>query len=170
MQNRSFVNGIDMYEAFWNDWILFTKFYWATVNVTIPLKQVVLSSLLLSICSYKRFIPDSLNRTIKQRNFLTRIRINNVFKNFLNEFNSKTIQDSNITLYDLKVKYLSTLETLTQGLGRETIEPKCLKVSGETEGSPAHTLPLGDDGLGYEVQISGTTGISWRRKPVPVSL
>uniref|UniRef100_A0A671SER8 Tyrosine-protein kinase n=1 Tax=Sinocyclocheilus anshuiensis TaxID=1608454 RepID=A0A671SER8_9TELE len=120
--------------------------------------------------SYKRFIPDILNRTIKQRNFLTRIRINNVFKNFLNEFNSKTIQDSNITLYDLKVKYLSTLETLTQGLGRETIEPKSLKVSGESEGSLAHTLPLGDDGLGYEVQVSGTTGISWRRKLVPVSL
>uniref|UniRef100_A0A8C2L3U2 Tyrosine-protein kinase n=1 Tax=Cyprinus carpio TaxID=7962 RepID=A0A8C2L3U2_CYPCA len=117
--------------------------------------------------SYKRFIPDSLNRTIKQRNFLTRIRINNVFKNFLNEFNSKTIQDSNITLYDLKVKYLSTLETLTQGLGRETIEPKILKVSGESDGSPALTLPSGDDGLGYEVQVSGTTGISWRRKPVP---
>uniref|UniRef100_A0A8C2IFQ6 Tyrosine-protein kinase n=1 Tax=Cyprinus carpio TaxID=7962 RepID=A0A8C2IFQ6_CYPCA len=120
--------------------------------------------------SYKRFIPDSLNRTIKQRNFLTRIRISNVFRNFLNEFNSKTIQDSNITLYDLKVKYLSTLETLTQGLGRETIEPKSLKVSAESEGFPAHTLPLGDDGLGYEVQVSGTTGISWRRKPVPVSL
>uniref|UniRef100_A0A8C1UH22 Tyrosine-protein kinase JAK1 n=1 Tax=Cyprinus carpio TaxID=7962 RepID=A0A8C1UH22_CYPCA len=114
---------------------------------------------------YKRFIPDSLNRTIKQRNFLTRIRINNVFKNFLNEFNSKTIQDSNITLYDLKVKYLSTLETLTQGLGRETIEPKILKVSGESDGSPALTIPSGDDGLGYEVQVSGTTGISWRRKP-----
>lgn len=121
-------------------------------------------------CSYKRFIPDSLNRTIKQRNFLTRIRISNVFRNFLNEFNSKTIQDSNITLYDLKVKYLSTLETLTQGLGRETAEPKSLKVSTETEGSPAHTLPLGDDGMGYEVQVSGTTGISWRRKPAPVSL
>uniref|UniRef100_A0A672LKK1 Tyrosine-protein kinase n=1 Tax=Sinocyclocheilus grahami TaxID=75366 RepID=A0A672LKK1_SINGR len=126
--------------------------------------------LLLYLCSYKRFIPDSLNRIIKQRNFLTRIRINNVFRNFLNEFNSKTIQDSNITLYDLKVKYLSTLETLTQGLGREIIEPKSLKVSSESEGSPAHTHPLGDDGLGYEVQVSGTTGISWRRKPVPVSL
>ncbi len=125
---------------------------------------------LLYPCSYKRFIPDSLNRTIKQRNFLTRIRINNVFRNFLNEFNSKTIQDSNITLYDLKVKYLSTLETLTQGLGREIINPKSLKVAAESEGSPAHTLPLGDDGLGYEVQVSGTTGISWRRKPVPVSL
>uniref|UniRef100_A0A8C1HER7 non-specific protein-tyrosine kinase n=1 Tax=Cyprinus carpio carpio TaxID=630221 RepID=A0A8C1HER7_CYPCA len=129
------------------------------------LKQVNLFSLLLYLCSYKRFIPDSLNRTIKQRNFLTRIRISNVFRNFLNEFNSKTIQDSNITLYDLKVKYLSTLETLTQGLGRETIEPKSLKVSAESEGFPAHTLPLGDDGLGYEVQVSGTTGISWRRKP-----
>lgn len=98
------------------------------------------------------------------------MRISNVFKNFLNEFNSKTIQDSNITLYDLKVKYLSTLETLTQGLGRETVEPISLKLSGENEGSPAHSLLMGDDEMGYEVQVSGTTGISWRRKPLPVSL
>lgn len=98
------------------------------------------------------------------------MRISNVFKNFLNEFNSKTIQDSNITLYDLKVKYLSTLETLTQGLGRETVEPISLKLSGENEGSPAPSLLMGDDEMGYEVQISGTTGISWRRKPLPVSL
>ncbi|KAK3556757.1 hypothetical protein QTP70_016693 [Hemibagrus guttatus] len=114
--------------------------------------------------SYKRFIPESLNRTIKQRSFLTRMRINNVFKNFLNEFNSKTIRDSNITLYDLKVKYLSTLETLTWGLGRETVEPKSLHVCGEGEVSPTHTPNMGDEGQAYEVQVCGTTGISWRKK------
>lgn len=92
------------------------------------------------------------------------MRINNVFKNFLNEFNSNTIRDSNITLYDLKVKYLSTLETLTWGLGRETVEPRSLHVCGEGEVSLTHTPGLGDDGQAYEVQVCGTTGISWRKK------
>uniref|UniRef100_A0AAQ6A9P7 Tyrosine-protein kinase n=1 Tax=Amphiprion ocellaris TaxID=80972 RepID=A0AAQ6A9P7_AMPOC len=73
--------------------------------------------------SYKRFIPESLNRNIKQRNILTRIRINNVFKKFLSEFNSRTVQDSNITPYDLKIKYLATLEGLTNSLGSEILEP-----------------------------------------------
>uniref|UniRef100_A0A7N8XNJ1 Tyrosine-protein kinase n=1 Tax=Mastacembelus armatus TaxID=205130 RepID=A0A7N8XNJ1_9TELE len=72
---------------------------------------------------YKRFIPESLNRNIKQRNILTRTRINNVFKKFLSEFNRRTVRDSNITPYDLKIKYLATLEGLTSGLGSELIEP-----------------------------------------------
>uniref|UniRef100_A0A7N8WRM3 Tyrosine-protein kinase n=1 Tax=Mastacembelus armatus TaxID=205130 RepID=A0A7N8WRM3_9TELE len=78
--------------------------------------------------SYKRFIPESLNRNIKQRNILTRTRINNVFKKFLSEFNRRTVRDSNITPYDLKIKYLATLEGLTSGLGSELIEPISLSV------------------------------------------
>uniref|UniRef100_A0A3P8WN30 Tyrosine-protein kinase n=1 Tax=Cynoglossus semilaevis TaxID=244447 RepID=A0A3P8WN30_CYNSE len=83
--------------------------------------------------SYKRFIPESLNRSIKQRNILTRIRINNVFKKFLGEFNGRTVKDSNITPYDLKIKYLATLEGLTSGLGCELFEPISLSVSQEGE-------------------------------------
>uniref|UniRef100_A0A669BYF6 Tyrosine-protein kinase JAK1 n=1 Tax=Oreochromis niloticus TaxID=8128 RepID=A0A669BYF6_ORENI len=78
--------------------------------------------------SYKRFIPDSLNRNIKQRNILTRIRINNVFKKFLTEFNSRTVKDSNITTYDLKIKYLATLEGLVSSMGSEVFEPSSLSV------------------------------------------
>uniref|UniRef100_A0AAY5KSY1 Tyrosine-protein kinase n=1 Tax=Esox lucius TaxID=8010 RepID=A0AAY5KSY1_ESOLU len=114
--------------------------------------------------SYKRFIPESLNRSIKQRNILTRLRINNVFKNFLNEFNSRTVQDSNITLYDLKIKYLSTLEGLTRGLGREVLEPRALVVTqeGETNGGLSHGP---EPSPAMEVQVTGTTGISYRRSP-----
>lgn len=81
--------------------------------------------------SYKRFIPESLNRNIKQRNILTRIRINNVFKKFLSDFNRRTVSDSNITMYDLKIKYLATLEGLTSGLGSETFEPLSVSVMQE---------------------------------------
>uniref|UniRef100_A0A672Z4I1 non-specific protein-tyrosine kinase n=1 Tax=Sphaeramia orbicularis TaxID=375764 RepID=A0A672Z4I1_9TELE len=83
--------------------------------------------------SYKKFIPEALNRNIKQRNILTRVRINNVFKKFLNEFNHRTVKDSNITPYDLKIKYLATLEGLTTGLGWELLEPKSVSVKQEEE-------------------------------------
>uniref|UniRef100_A0A672J907 non-specific protein-tyrosine kinase n=1 Tax=Salarias fasciatus TaxID=181472 RepID=A0A672J907_SALFA len=81
--------------------------------------------------SYKRFIPEMLNRNIKQRNILTRIRINNVFKKFLSEFNNGTVKDSNITTYDLKIKYLATLEGLTCSLGSELFEPVSFSVKQE---------------------------------------
>uniref|UniRef100_A0A673YGV7 Tyrosine-protein kinase n=1 Tax=Salmo trutta TaxID=8032 RepID=A0A673YGV7_SALTR len=126
-------------------------------------KEIPLSTTSNEI-SYKRFIPESLNRSIKQRNILTRLRINNVFKNFLNEFNSRTMLESNITLYDLKIKYLSTLEGLTRGLGREVLEPRALVLTqeGETNGG----LSQGPEPfLAVEVQVTGTTGISYRRKP-----
>uniref|UniRef100_A0A673YG77 Tyrosine-protein kinase n=1 Tax=Salmo trutta TaxID=8032 RepID=A0A673YG77_SALTR len=130
-------------------------------------KEIPLSTTSNEI-SYKRFIPESLNRSIKQRNILTRLRINNVFKNFLNEFNSRTMLESNITLYDLKIKYLSTLEGLTRGLGREVLEPRALVLTqeGETNGG----LSQGPEPfLAVEVQVTGTTGISYRRKPPNVS-
>ncbi|KAJ8392564.1 hypothetical protein AAFF_G00074420 [Aldrovandia affinis] len=116
--------------------------------------------------SYKKHIPESLNKAIKQRGVLTRVRINNVFKNFLNEFNSKTIQDSNVTAHDLKVKYLATLETLTKGFGREVYEPRELLISSETETlQKCQKSQRSEDPEPYEVMVSGNTGIAFRKKP-----
>ncbi|CAG5863399.1 unnamed protein product [Menidia menidia] len=132
--------------------------------------------------SYKDFIPDSLNRTIKQRNFLTRIRINNVFKKFLNEFNIRTVQDSKITPYDLKIKYLATLEGLSSSLGSEVFEPLSLSVVQEEElcngnnygysnQSQGQSLSQNiETSLGMQVHVTGTTGISWRKKPTTTSV
>ncbi|KAM7388119.1 hypothetical protein PAMP_024319 [Pampus punctatissimus] len=130
--------------------------------------------------NYKRFIPEMLNRNIKQRNILTRIRINNVFKKFLNEFNRRTVKDSNITPYDLKIKYLATLEGLTSGLGGELLEPISLSIMWEgglcnggyngyynqSQGQDqTQTMEINHD---IQVLVTGTTGISWRKKPVTV--
>ncbi|KAJ8277917.1 hypothetical protein GJAV_G00081640 [Gymnothorax javanicus] len=116
--------------------------------------------------SYKKHIPESLNRAIKQRSILTRIRINNVFKNFLNEFKSKTIQDSNVTAHDLKVKYLATLETLTKSFGCEIYEPEDLQISFQTEMSQKSLKSEKmEDPLQYQVQVSGNSGIAYRKKP-----
>ncbi|XP_034565356.1 tyrosine-protein kinase JAK1 [Notolabrus celidotus] len=128
--------------------------------------------------SYKRFIPVSLNRNIKQRNFLTQIRINNVFKKFLSEFNCRTIRDSDITPYDLKIKYLATLEGLTSGLGSELLEPNMLCVTQEGELCNGGYFGYYNQSQGQsqiqsqslepcsdtEVLITGTSGISWRKK------
>ncbi|XP_056895318.1 tyrosine-protein kinase JAK1 [Takifugu flavidus] len=130
--------------------------------------------------SYKRFIPESLNRSIKQRSFMTRIRINNVFKKFLSEFHQRTIRDSNITPYDLKIKYLATLEGLTSGLGSEVFEPISLIVAQEgelfnggyygycnkTSSHDQNTQASRD----MQVLVTGTTGISWRKKPDTTSV
>uniref|UniRef100_A0A3B4WM19 Tyrosine-protein kinase n=1 Tax=Seriola lalandi dorsalis TaxID=1841481 RepID=A0A3B4WM19_SERLL len=124
-----------------------------TINMSVPNASHEIS--------YKRFIPESLNCNIKQRNFLTRIRINNVFKKFLSEFNRRTVKDSNITPYDLKIKYLATLEGLTSGLGSELLEPILLSVTQEGENMEASS--------DMQVLVTGTTGISWRKKPAVVS-
>uniref|UniRef100_A0A4W6DA05 Tyrosine-protein kinase n=1 Tax=Lates calcarifer TaxID=8187 RepID=A0A4W6DA05_LATCA len=130
--------------------VLAITHYAMTVDMPLPIASHEMS--------YKRFIPESLNRKIKQRNILTRIRINNVFKKFLSEFNRRTVRDSNITPYDLKIKYLATLEGLTSGLGSELLEPVSLSVTQEGE------IANG----GYHVLVTGTTGISWRKKPAAV--
>uniref|UniRef100_A0A4W5K0G5 non-specific protein-tyrosine kinase n=1 Tax=Hucho hucho TaxID=62062 RepID=A0A4W5K0G5_9TELE len=62
-----------------------------------------------------KYIPESVNKIIKQRNFLTRLRISRVFQHFLNEFNNKTVKSNKVNTHDIKVKYLATLETLTCG-------------------------------------------------------
>nr|AAC00207.1 JAK1 tyrosine kinase [Tetraodon fluviatilis] len=125
--------------------------------------------------SYKRFIPETLNRSIKQRSFLTPIRINNVFKKFLSEFHQRTVRDSNITPYDLKIKYLATLEGLTSGLGSEVFEPISLIVAQEGELCNGGYYRYFNQNTGQaqsvktsrdtQVLVTGTTGISWRKKP-----
>ncbi|KAM3839983.1 tyrosine-protein kinase JAK1 isoform 1-T4 [Vipera latastei] len=115
--------------------------------------------------SYKRYIPETLNKKIRQRNILTRIRINNVFKDFLKEFNNKTISDSSVSPHDLKVKYLATMETLTKNYGAETFETSSLLISSENENfnlvAFEKIIPY------YEVMVTGNLGIQWRRKPLP---
>lgn len=119
--------------------------------------------LFLLAFSYKRYIPETLNKSIRQRNLLTRMRINNVFKDFLKEFNNKTICDSSVSTHDLKVKYLATLETLTKHYGAEIFETSMLLISSENEMSRFH--PNDGGNVLYEVMVTGNLGIQWRQKP-----
>lgn len=92
------------------------------------------------------------------------MRINNVFKDFLKEFNNKTICDSSVSTHDLKVKYLATLETLTKHYGAEIFETPMLLISSENEMNRFHSNDSGNI-LCYEVMVTGNLGIQWRQKP-----
>uniref|UniRef100_A0A8C7W0F4 Tyrosine-protein kinase n=1 Tax=Oncorhynchus mykiss TaxID=8022 RepID=A0A8C7W0F4_ONCMY len=102
------------------------------------------------VAGYKKYIPDRVNQIIRQRNFLTRLRISRVFQDFLSEFSNKTVQSDNVSTHDIKVKYLATLETLTCGFGCEV----CRTPTSCNQGQPSQ----------YQVLVSGNTGIKWRRK------
>ncbi|XP_051556477.1 tyrosine-protein kinase JAK1-like isoform X1 [Myxocyprinus asiaticus] len=120
----------------------------------------------LSICDlgntyeYKNYIPKVLYQSIRQRNILTRLRISNVFKVFLEEFNKNTVQGSNISTHDLKVKYVTSLETLTQHFGQEVFEPSSLIIH---ENEEMLTDSSRGDGVHLEILVSGTSGIHWRK-------
>lgn len=89
--------------------------------------------------------------------------INNVFKDFLKEFNNKIICDSSVFMYDLKVKYLVILEILIKYYGVEIFEIFMLLILLENE---MNWFYLNDGGnvFYYEVMVIGNFGIQWRYK------
>lgn len=109
---------------------------------------------------YKNYIPNALYHSIRQRNILTRLRISNVFKVFLEGFNKNTVKGKNIHTHDLKVKYISTLETLTKHFGQEVFQPSSLII---LENEEMLTESSCEAGVQHEVLVSGISGIQWRK-------
>uniref|UniRef100_A0A8C2HBX5 non-specific protein-tyrosine kinase n=1 Tax=Cyprinus carpio TaxID=7962 RepID=A0A8C2HBX5_CYPCA len=107
---------------------------------------------------YKNYIPKALYKSIRHRNVLTRLRISNVFKVFLEEFTKNTVQGTEINTHDLKVKYMSTLETLTKHFGQEMFEPSCLIIH---ENEQMIKDSCSEAGVHYKILVSGTSGIHW---------
>lgn len=105
---------------------------------------------------YKNYIPADMHQAIRRRNILTRLRINNVFRDFLKEFNDRTVQSNNVNKEDLKVKYISTLETLTKHFGCEVFEPSSLSMH-ENEEAPSGTAD--EEQAKCRVLVSGIMGI-----------
>lgn len=76
-----------------------------------------------------------------------------------------TVKERAVTQLDLKLKYIATLETLTEAFGSELFEPVSLRTSdgkGNAEGQPLKQP------IRYQVLVSGTVGIQWRLKPAEV--
>ncbi|KTF76388.1 hypothetical protein cypCar_00031406 [Cyprinus carpio] len=122
----------------------------------------------LPVCEfeYKNYIPKVLYKSIRHRNILTRLRIANVFKVFLEEFTRNTVQGNKIKTHDLKVKYMSTLETLTKNFGQEVFEPSSLIIH---ENEQMITDSSSAAGVHYKIRVSGTSGIHWCKVPIEAS-
>uniref|UniRef100_A0A672T419 non-specific protein-tyrosine kinase n=1 Tax=Sinocyclocheilus grahami TaxID=75366 RepID=A0A672T419_SINGR len=111
------------------------------------------------------YIPKVLYKSISHRNILTRLRIANVFKVFLEEFTRNTVQGNKIKTHDLKVKYMSTLETLTKHFGQEVFEPSSLFIH-ENDQMITDSSSAAD--VHYKILVSGTSGIHWCKVPTEV--
>ncbi|XP_026062683.1 tyrosine-protein kinase JAK1-like [Carassius auratus] len=122
----------------------------------------------LPVCDfeYKNYIPKVLYKSIRHRNILTRMRIANVFKVFLEEFTRNTVQGNKIKTHDLKVKYMSTLETLTKNFGEEVFEPSSLIIH---ENEQMITDSSSAAGVHYKILVSGISGIHWCKVPIEAS-
>uniref|UniRef100_A0A8C7S3E1 Tyrosine-protein kinase n=1 Tax=Oncorhynchus mykiss TaxID=8022 RepID=A0A8C7S3E1_ONCMY len=116
--------------------------------------------------SYKKYIPDRVNQIIRQRNFLTRLRISRVFQDFLSEFSNKTVQSDNVSTHDIKVKYLATLETLTCGFGCEV----CSKMYYSTHNALCNRVYRHKNCAGPKTEPGGTSINAWTAKEKKKSL
>jgi len=107
---------------------------------------------------YKNYIPWALYQSIRHRNILTRLRISNVFKDFLEEFNRNTVEGNRISTHDLKVKYILTLETLTKHFGQEVFKPFSLIIHDNEQILTDSSCAAGVD---HKILVSGNSGIHW---------
>ncbi|XP_054039422.1 non-receptor tyrosine-protein kinase TYK2 [Rissa tridactyla] len=128
--------------------------------------------------SFKDCIPRSFYRQIQQNNYLTKFRMKNVFKKFVQRFQRHTVSTGKLTAQEVMYKYLATLEHLAPRFGSELFPVLSLETSSEGEkaqlyvngghSQPEHGHPLlpKDPPVTHEVLVTGTSGIQWR--PVPV--
>ncbi|KAK4805945.1 hypothetical protein QYF61_021509 [Mycteria americana] len=128
--------------------------------------------------SFKDCIPRSFYRQIQQNNYLTKFRMKNVFKKFVQRFQRHTVSTGKLTAQDVMYKYLATLEHLAPRFGSELFPVLSLETSSEGEKAQLYVngghsqlehghAPLPKDRpVTHEVLVTGTSGIQWR--PVPV--
>uniref|UniRef100_A0A8C6YMI5 Tyrosine-protein kinase n=1 Tax=Naja naja TaxID=35670 RepID=A0A8C6YMI5_NAJNA len=90
--------------------------------------------------SFKECIPRSFCQQIQQNNYLTKFRMKNVFKKFLQRFQQHTLSTGKLTEQELMHKYLATLENLAPRFGTELFVP-----------------------LYINVWVTGINGIQWRK-------
>uniref|UniRef100_A0A8C8VLZ5 Tyrosine-protein kinase n=1 Tax=Pelusios castaneus TaxID=367368 RepID=A0A8C8VLZ5_9SAUR len=128
--------------------------------------------------SFKRCIPRSFCRQMQQNSYLTRFRMRNVFKKFVQRFQRHTVSAGKLTEQDVMYKYLATLESLAPRFGSELFPVLSLETASEGEKmllyvngghvqpeEPCASAP-GDRPPTHEVMVTGTDGIQWR--PIPV--
>uniref|UniRef100_G3PKW3 Tyrosine-protein kinase n=1 Tax=Gasterosteus aculeatus aculeatus TaxID=481459 RepID=G3PKW3_GASAC len=121
--------------------------------------------------SFLHCIPRSFAKQISKDNFLTKLRIRRVFREFVRTFQQHTVDKGRLGAQEIMYRYIATLEHLAPRFGSETfpvsqlelrddgIESSSYSNSTRYEGAPE------DDFIGpatHEVLVSGTKGVRWR--------
>ncbi|XP_015263084.1 PREDICTED: non-receptor tyrosine-protein kinase TYK2 [Gekko japonicus] len=124
--------------------------------------------------SFKECIPRSFCRQIQQNNYLTKFRMKNIFKKFVQRFQRHTMSSGKLTEQDIMYKYLVTLENLAPRFGSERFPAVSLETvsggetvplyinGGHTPLENSHDAPDSNRPATHEVMITGTEGIQWR--------
>ncbi|XP_056144691.1 non-receptor tyrosine-protein kinase TYK2 [Lampris incognitus] len=116
-------------------------------------------------------IPRSFSNHIARDNFLTKIRIHRVFRNFVRTFQRHTVDVGRLGPQEVMYKYISTLEHLVPKYGWEIFPVSHLELREDGEGSGtypdtthAHGVMLDNyiAPVTHEVKVSGTKGILWK--------
>ncbi|XP_012585295.1 PREDICTED: non-receptor tyrosine-protein kinase TYK2 isoform X2 [Condylura cristata] len=121
--------------------------------------------------SFQDCIPCSFRRQIRQYSVLTRLRLRNLFHQFLRDF-----QPGCLSQQVVMVKYLATLECLAPRFGTECMPVCQLELLTQAAGAPCF-IPDSGQALPepapaptarpptHEVLVTGTGGIQWRPFP-----
>ncbi|XP_047199858.1 LOW QUALITY PROTEIN: non-receptor tyrosine-protein kinase TYK2 [Hippoglossus stenolepis] len=124
---------------------------------------------------FLRCIPKSFSKHISKDNFLTRIRINRVFADFVRTFQQHTVDQGRLGAQEIIYKYISTLEHLVPRFGTETFPVSHLELRKDGYGGSSYadnTHVQGDSKdnftapVTHEIEVSGTKGIQWRKVSV----
>ncbi|TTP27305.1 Non-receptor tyrosine-protein kinase TYK2 [Bagarius yarrelli] len=124
--------------------------------------------------SFLRCIPRSFSHHIARDNFLTKLRIQRVFADFVRSFQKHTVGQGRLGSQEIMYKYLSTLERLAPRFGTENFSIFHLDLRPDGDGSGSYLNPsrahepLEENPCSqptHELMVSGTAGIRWRKIP-----
>uniref|UniRef100_A0AAX7T1V5 Tyrosine-protein kinase n=1 Tax=Astatotilapia calliptera TaxID=8154 RepID=A0AAX7T1V5_ASTCA len=122
--------------------------------------------------SFLDCVPRSFAKHISRDNFLTKLRIQRVFKDFVRSFQQHTVDRGNLCTEEIMYKYIATLEHLAPRFGTETFPVTRLDLRDEDDrsgscSSTTHAQCGSKDNfcgpISHEISVSGTEGIQWRK-------
>ncbi|XP_062306115.1 non-receptor tyrosine-protein kinase TYK2 [Osmerus eperlanus] len=125
--------------------------------------------------SFLQCIPRSFSRHIAKDNFLTKIRIQHVFSDFVRTFQKHTVGIGRLGSQEVMYKYISTLEYLAPRFGTETFAVSHLELREYDDGSGSYLNSTYAQGatpdsfraeVTHEIMVSGCKGIQWRKASV----
>uniref|UniRef100_A0A672JFN9 Tyrosine-protein kinase n=1 Tax=Salarias fasciatus TaxID=181472 RepID=A0A672JFN9_SALFA len=124
--------------------------------------------------SFLRCIPKSFAKHISKDNFLTKIRMQQMFADFVRSFQQQLEDKGRLSAQKIMEKYIFTLEHLAPCFGTETFPVAHLELREDGDASSSHSNAAHAQGISkdyfgapatHEIMVSGTKGIQWRKAP-----